>query len=246
MDPRFHSRHKWDGYFWLTFWLYSLVIILFGFAPPVQERFFGQDPQPASIALQLHVWSFTAWMCLLAIQAFLASKHKMELHRFFGLAMLPLALAMLGSAGMSEIYSADRAIENGRELNFRATTFGVLIGFAVLIPFAWAKRTDPPAHKRLILLATATILAGAHFRIWGAWWSDEWFEASFLSRFLYFHGGTLILVGMGIAYDLISRKALHPVYKIALPIMLAWQLAVIFAYDSDWFDPLIRPLIEAF
>lgn len=246
MDPRFTTRHKWDGYFWLFCLLYSLIVILFGFAPPVQDRFFDDVQEPASIALQLHVWSFSAWISLLAIQAYLASSKRMDTHRFFGLAMLPLALLMLLSAGISEIESAQRAIANGRGLNFRATTAGVLIGFAVIIPFAWAKRTDPPAHKRLILLATATIMAGAHFRNWGAWWSDDWFEASFVSRFLFFHGGTVILASIGMAYDLVTRKALHPVYKIAVPIMLLWQVLVIVAFDSEWIDPLLRPLVEAY
>lgn len=247
MDPKFSTRHKWDSYFWLFFWLYCFIVILFGFRPPVEARFFSDgDPVPATIALQAHVWSFSAWMSLLGIQAFLAGTNRMELHRFFGLAMLPLALVMLLSAGIGEMESAKRSGEGPFGPQFRATTFGVLIAFAVIVPIAWVKRTDPPAHKRLILLATATILAGAHFRNWGDWWSQEWFDESFLSRFLFFHGGTLILVSFGMAYDLISRKALHPVYKIAVPIMLAWQVAVIMAHDSEWFPRWLRPIIEAY
>ena len=71
MDARFTKRHEWDSRFWVFVWLYSLIVILFGFAPPVQDRFFDDVQEPASIALQLHVWSFSAWMSLLAIQAFL-------------------------------------------------------------------------------------------------------------------------------------------------------------------------------
>ena len=246
MDARFAKRHDWDSWFWVFVWLYSLVVILFGFAPPVQDRFFDDFQEPASIALQLHVWSFSAWMSLLAIQAYLVGKGKMNWHQFFGLAMVPLAIVMLWSAGVSEIGSAQRAIANGRTLEFRAVTFFMLIGFAVLVPFAWFARKNPPAHKRLILLATASIMAGAHFRNWGKWWSDEWFDESFISRLLFYFGGTMILMAFGVIYDLVSRKTLHPVYKIGVPIMLAAQIVVIMVHDSTWFDPWLRPFIENF
>ena len=248
MDPRFSARHKWDSWFWLVFWLYCFIVIMFGFRPPVEARFFSDgETVPATIALQAHVWSFSAWMSLLGIQAFLAGTNRMELHRFFGLAMLPLAAVMLSAAGFSEMESAQRSLAlQDFGVGFRAVTFGMLITFAVIVPFAWVKRKDPPAHKRLILLATASIMSGAHFRNWGAWWSQEWFDESFLSRLLFYYGGTMILASLGMAYDLISRKALHPVYKIAVPVMLAWQVAVIMAYDSEWFPRWFGPIIEAY
>lgn len=245
MDPRFTIRHKWDSRFWVFIWLYCLVVILFGFAPPVQDRFFDGSYEPASFALQVHVWSFSAWMVLLALQAYLVGTGRTNWHRQFGIAMLPLALIMLVSAGLGEIESTQRALARGRTVEFRAITFSMLIGFAILVPIAWYARRNPPAHKRLILMATASIMAGAHFRNWGVWWSEEWFDESFLSRLLFYFGGTMILITAGMIYDLISRKALHPVYKIGAPITLVAQILVIIVHDSTWFDPWLRPVIES-
>ncbi len=95
-------------------------------------------------------------------------------------------------------------------------------------------------------MATASIISGAHFRIWGDWWPEAWFDGSFMVRMLFFWGGTMILMTMGIIYDLISRGALHPVYKIGVPLVLGAQALIIVAFDSEWFDPLIRPLILAY
>lgn len=245
MDARFVKRHEWDSLFWLIVWLYALIVVLFGFADPVHARFVLGEKQPASIALQVHVWSFSAWLVLLALQAWLVGSARMDWHRQFGLAMLPLALIMLVSAGISETDSARRAMEAGRTLNFRAVTYGMLVGFTIFVILAWRERKNPPAHKRLILMATASVMAGAHFRTWGDWWPEGWFEASFLVRLLFFWGGTMIVIAMGMSYDLITRKALHPVYKIGAPLVVAAQILTIVAFDSDWFDPLIRPLIDA-
>lgn len=243
MNADFVGRHKWDSWFWAVVWAYCLIVILFGFAPPVKERFFDGTYEPASIALQIHVWSFSAWISLLAIQAFLAGKGQLKWHQQFGMVMLPLAVIMVLSAGAAELESAQRAIAAGRDVNFRATTFGTLICFSVLVPLAWVARKSPAAHKRLILMATASIMSGAHFRVWGRWWPEEWFDESFLSRLLFFFGGAMIVITFGMIYDLMTRKALHPIYKICVPIIIAAQVLLIVAYDSAGFDAWLRPIL---
>ena len=113
----------------------------------------------------------------------------------------------------------------------------------MLVLLAWKYRFDPPAHMRLMLMATAAILGGAHMRIWGDAWPESWLEESFASRLLFYFGGTLIIVSMGMAWDLLTRRRLHPVYIIGVPCLLAFYLLAIGLHDSPAWSDWVRPLL---
>ena len=246
MDKIFLERHGSDGWFWSLVWLYCVVIIAFGFEPPVRERFFDDFQEPASHALVLHVWTFSAWMCLLAFQAYIAANRRLEWHRKVGLLMIPLAVAMIWSALASELQFQQRALLNGKDSSdFFAVTATYLLTFAVLVSLAWSNRRNPPAHKRLMLMATAAILGGAHMRIWGDAWPEVWFDQSYFSRLLFFFGGTLIIVAFGISHDLLSRRRLHPVYIFGAPGLVAVYMVAIWLYDSPVWAQFARPFLAA-
>lgn len=244
MDQLFAKRHNLDAWFWCLVWIYAAVIIGFGFAPPVKDRFFDEYQEPASMALVVHVWSFSAWMCLLAFQAFIAATKRLELHRQVGIVMLPLAAAMVWSGLTSEMQFQQRSLESGRDnSDFFAVTATYLLTFSVLVSLAWLHRRNPPAHKRLMLLATAAILGGAHMRIWGDVWPESWIEENFASRLLFYFGGTLIIVAMGMAHDFLTRRRLHRVYIIGAPCLLVSYVLAIMLYDSPAWSDWVRPIL---
>jgi hypothetical protein len=247
MDPRFATRHAFDSRFWALIWLYILVIVLVGFSPPVQDRFFDEFQEPASIALQLHVWSFGAWMVLLAMQAWFASTGRMERHRMFGNAMLPLAAVMVLSAGIAELQFHQRVIANGgNEAGFTAISGTYLLPFCVLVPMAWIARKDPPAHKRLILMATATICAGAHLRTISIFSPEAfWRSDAYLNHLVFGFGGSMLIIAMGMAYDLYSRGSLHPVYRKVAPALFVLYAVAAWAYGSEGYADIARRVIEA-
>ncbi|QKG70512.1 hypothetical protein [Erythrobacter mangrovi] len=234
MDTRFAARHSGDSRFWAALWIYILLIVLLGFREPVTERFFDDFQEPASVALQLHVWSFAAWLVLLAMQAGLAATGRMDWHRKFGLAMLPLAALMVLSAGVAEFAAQQREVANGNSGAFSAFTIFYLVPFAVLVPLAWRARTNPPAHKRLILMATATICAGAHLRTVSSfdptlfWASDNYFTHLFIG-----FGGSMLIIAIGMAWDLYSRGALHPVYRVGAPILFTIYAVAAWVYGTE-------------
>jgi hypothetical protein len=244
MDQLFLKRHNLDAWFWGLVWIYAVVIIGFGFAPPVRERFFDEIQEPASMALVIHVWSFFAWMCLLAFQAFVAATKRLKWHRQLGIAMLPLAAVMIWSGLASELQFQQRSLENGRDnSDFFAVTATYLLTFSVLVSLAWLNRRNPPAHKRLILLATAAILGGAHMRIWGDAWPESWIEESFFSRLLFYFAGTLIIVAMGMMHDFMTRQRLHRVYILGAPCLLATYISAIALHDSAAWSNWVRPFL---
>ena len=244
MNQLFVKRHNSDSWFWVLAWIYCSIIIGFGFAPPVQDRFFDDFQEPASLALQIHVWSFSAWMCLLALQAFSAAKRRLDWHRNLGVVMLPLAAVMVSAGLVSEMQFQQRFLESGRDSSaFFAVSTTYLLAFSLLVLLAWTYRKNPPAHKRLVLIATATILGGAHLRIWEPLWPNGWFDNSFAFRLFFFFGGSLIIIAFGMAHDLLARGRLHTVYLFGAPGLLVLYVTAITLHDSPQWADWVRPIL---
>jgi hypothetical protein len=244
MDQSFSRRNASDAWFWGLTWVYCAIVIAFGFAPPVQERFFGQIQEPASFALVIHVWTFSAWMFLLAFQALVAATRRLEWHRMLGMLMIPLAAAMIWSGLASEMQFQQRVLERGQDSSdFFAISSTYLLTFAVLVLLAWSHRRNPPAHKRLVLLATAAILAGAHMRVWGGLWPDSWFDENYLFRLFFFFGGTLIIIAIGMIHDLLTRRRLHQVYVFGAPSLLIIYMIATSLHDNLAWSEWVRPML---
>jgi len=224
-------------------WLYILTIVLIGFSDPVSQRFFDEVREPAAWPLVIHVWSFSAWLGLLAIQAWCAATKRMEWHRTFGLVMLPLAAVMVWAAETSEVAAIMRDFGKGGSPTFLAISVTFVTTFSVFVILAWIKRSDPPAHKRLILLATAAIMGGAHTRSIGHFWPVVWDWRDFAHALPLWFGGTWIIFGIGVGYDLLTRGELHPVYKYAALPLLAVDALAAYLYASPAFDAWMRPFL---
>lgn len=246
-DPTlFHRRHGSDSWFWALVWLYLLWIVVIGFWDPVERRFFDPKVVPASWALVAHVWTFSAWLSLLAIQAFLAGTRRLVLHRTFGKAMLPLAGAMVVSAFNSERISLKRDMLAGETANWFAVPMAFLLTFSIFTVAAWVKRREAPAHKRLILISTATLVGGAHFRALTKLWPGlPWPETGYALPMLLFFGGTWLVVGAGVVHDLAARRAVHPVYRWAIPVLVGVQLVALALYNSPRFQAVMAPFLLA-
>jgi len=85
---------------------------------------------------------------------------------------------------------------------FLAVPLGDMFLFSLFVGMALWYRRDKEAHKRLMLLAYVSILAAAVAR---------WPGVLPLGPFGFF-GLTFLFVLAGVAYDLFSRRRVHPVY----------------------------------
>jgi hypothetical protein len=81
-----------------------------------------------------------------------------------------------------------------------------IVAFAILLAAAIVLRHRPDTHKRLMLLASISIVQPAFGRIF------RWpvFEAPGLEGLMLSVAAPFALVGALIMYDLLSRKSLHP------------------------------------
>jgi hypothetical protein len=108
--------------------------------------------------LQAHGAVTTAWMLLFMVQAGLVAAHRTDLHRKLGAIGLVIATALVILTLQSSVIA--RGLTN--RLVFSA---GALVMFAVFVILALWRRRDPDAHKRLMLLATLSLVAPAIARL---------------------------------------------------------------------------------
>jgi uncharacterized membrane protein YhaH (DUF805 family) len=236
----FAAHHQRDRLFFAVFVVIGFFAIAMGFKGPIMARYTGTPDYAAPLSLVVHVWSFFAWMGLLTLQVTLVRMRRLDLHRSVGMSLLALVPVMAISGIAAEVYSqhfwAPREPEN---IRFFIVPLLTIISFVVLAGFAYAQRRNASAHKRLILLATTTLLIAAFSR-----WLGDGIEAvvgkGVLPTFLIEYGGANLLILVLIAYDLATRGRVHRVYAVAVPLMLAVQVAASLIYHSDWWPGLVR------
>lgn len=241
---RFSDRHPADGWFWAVFLSVCLALILTGFAEPVAQRFRGQSPHPASLALVVHVWSYSAWIMLLAGQATLIALGRPRLHRRAGLAMLPLAAVMAWSGVVSQIEGDSLRYEQRPQLlavmplplSFVAMFLGCVVA-------AWTLRRQPAWHKRFVFLATAALMGGPFQRALGPHLFPL-LPPGVVTEFLINYGGIIVFAALGVSYDLVTRGRVHGAYLYGVPALLLVMASAIATTRSGWWPPIALRLVQ--
>jgi uncharacterized membrane protein YozB (DUF420 family) len=240
----FAVRHNADGWLWLVFLATSWLAITMGFLGPLHLRMKGMADYPAPAILIIHMIAYLGWMVLLTSQALLVSLRRFKLHQSFGFVGMPLAVFVTFTGISAEVFSQRfYAPSDPENVRFFMVPLVATIGFGVLALLAFLRRRDPPAHKRLMLLATAAVVQGAY----GRWWGDA-IEAAvgartYLGTFAHWFTGQDLILLATVAYDLATRGRVHPVNRYGVPFLIAMQIVAIAVWHSDWWPPLGRSLM---
>ena len=228
---RFVAYHKSDRNFFLAFLALCWLGVLMGFVPAAAKRYAGHADYPAPLMLQIHAFAFSAWMVLLTVQIGLIRTRRPQLHMRLGLVAFALIPIMAISGLLSEIYSQRfRSAEPDERAFFIIAMFEVA-AFATLAGAAVALRKTPAAHKRLILLATTMIVGAAY----GRWWAGPLYDVfgdGYGGLLVYTYAGTNLLLAVALGYDWATRGRFHRVYEIAVPAILAGEIATTIIYHS--------------
>jgi hypothetical protein len=112
----------------------------------------------------VHALFFYGWTLLLLRQTWLAAQGELGRHRELGVAGVALATGMLfvglnAAATSVRLAEAAGAGEAGRK--FAIVSVTAILLFAVLVAIALLNVRKPEVHKRLMLIATASILQAA-------------------------------------------------------------------------------------
>jgi hypothetical protein len=235
---------KWDRDFFLVWLLLIWVGIVMGFGSDMIHHI--QSHEAAyPIIVHFHAVAFVGFLVLLTTQLLLIRGNRHDLHRKLGVAGVALAAVMLvlGPATAIVVQRAQWGTPDS-DPAFVSIQFIGILDFFVLIVAAALSRNNPPAHKRLILLAILAI-SDAGFARWldgdiHAWFGGgDGFAITFAGFFL---ATDILVLGIG-AYDLITRKRLHPAYVAGAIWLFACQTAEVLLYHSPAWKTVATHLI---
>ena len=202
-----------DHRFFSIMSIVTAVTILTGFSHLYVPRLFGYAPGVPWI-IHLHALVFTGWLIFYVTQTTLVITGRTALHRRIGIAGVVLAALMLvvgTAATIAVTRRGDRGIP-GVEFpdpgGFLLLNLLAVSVFAILVAAGWYFRRNLQAHKRLMLMATASGLVGPG-----------------VSRLPFVSGNTpligvavLAFLFAGPLYDLVTRRRVHPSYFFSVPL----------------------------
>lgn len=145
-----------------------LAVAILGFARTYFLRPILPVPTPAPPGLthlvHLHAFLFTSWVLLLFAQTRLVAARRIDLHRQAGILAVALAIAMVGSGLLVALHAVLRGVAPfGMDPHrFLIVPLVAITLFAVFVVAGIrARRRDPQAHKRYMLLGTIALLPPA-------------------------------------------------------------------------------------
>ena len=220
--------------FYTRFAVCAFLIVFAGFAHTYYLRFaFATKGLP--LLLQAHGFLFTAWFVLLFVQARLVARHRVDLHRKLGLvgAMLaPLcacvAIGVSFTAGRRAFLRDPTSVIHSQ--GAAAMDYGTSLMFLALVATALYLRRRPEYHKRIIVLATCSLLLPAIGRI------------PLSDAVLFDAVGFWGLVAITevppltcILYDTIKHRRLHPAFGWGGAVLLAsFPAFLLFGASDSW------------
>jgi hypothetical protein len=191
-----------DRRFYLGASLAIVIAVFVGFAPTYYLR---QHFQTASLPLVDHIHGlvFTGWIVLFVAQAVLIAVRRIDLHRRLGVAGAALACAVVALGLLTATVSGRRSLASGNAgaLTFLAIPFTDMLVFGALAAAGLWYRRHRDTHKRLMFLATISLLGAAFAR---------WPFAVVASTPAGFFTATDLFIVAALAHDLVSERRLHP------------------------------------
>ena len=172
--------------------LAMIVTVFMGFAPTYYVT--RSEARPLTPLLHVHGAMATAWMLLFLVQTGLVAAQRLDSHRRLGLAGAAIAMALTIFTAVVSVVSRGFT----PRLTFSA---GAVLMFGIYVVAGFLKRREPPAHKRLMLLATIALLPPAISRMDVPFMPHNSFGPNFVGLFFLIPA---------FVYDLSTRGKIHP------------------------------------
>jgi hypothetical protein len=198
------------------------LLVFIGFSPTYFLSPFFEVPGregPWSPYLHLHGAVFTAWLALFVVQTCLIRADRRSLHMRLGILALVLAAAMIVLTGLTVV----DAINDGRTSpvgppipRLWIAISGALIaaGF-IFAGMYWRRNAD--THKRLMLIATITMVSPAMNRLWGHLDLGALLP---MSRATFSFAVIVTLICVCVCNDLWRRGRVHSAYAAGLVVVV--------------------------
>jgi hypothetical protein len=155
-----------ERYFYIGMSVAILVTVFAGFSRTfyIRPYFFPERLLPL---LVLHGIVFSAWIALFITQTSLIATKRTRTHMQLGVAGGVLAILMIVIGTITAVVRAKgpSPVPGFDALTFLTIPLGDMLVFAILVGAAFYFRRQPDTHKRLMLIATITLLPAAVARL---------------------------------------------------------------------------------
>ncbi len=165
------------------------------------KPYFGAPP--LTLLLHLHGIVFTSWLVLYLTQTVLVAAKRIDVHRRLGIIGAVIAVLMVVVGATTAIIRAKQGATPAAgipPLVFLVIPLADMFVFSCLIGAGFYFRRRPDIHKRLMLLATISILAAAIARL-----PFAFLQAGPPA----FFGVTDLFIVVCLLYDLLARGRIH-------------------------------------
>ena len=152
-----------------------LAIVLVGFSPSFYLKVFFETPE-LPFYLHVHGALLTVWFVLFFAQTMLIASRRTDLHRRLGVVGLVWAVPVVIVSTITNLLAVPRLVGLARPEEIAEVlaeggpivfaNFTVLVFFAICVASAAYFRRSAEIHKRLMLLASISIVPPAIDRLW--------------------------------------------------------------------------------
>jgi hypothetical protein len=207
----------------------ATTIAFAGFARTYYLKGLFDTPEISSL-VHVHGGVMTLWVVFFIVQVGLVSAGRTDLHRRLGIAGAALAVLVVGLGVVTAIDAARRGMPVGPPpLVFLAITLSVVVVFAIFVAAALYMRKRSDYHKRLMALATLTVIQPAVARVA--------VDVTGIFHPLLFFGITDVMLVLFIAWDTIRNRRLHPAFGWGMLFFIISQpVRFVIAGSGPWLE----------
>jgi hypothetical protein len=207
----------------------AALVVFGGFARSFYLK--GMFGTPALSELLLwHGVIMTLWFALFIVQARLVATGRTDLHRRLGVVGAFLVVLILAVGVATAIDAGRRGASPAPDVSplmFMAVPLVQVVVFAVLVGFALWYRRRSDIHKRLMLLATVSVVSPAIARLPLGFIQDGGLPVII--------GLTLLGVILCVIVDTVKNRRLHPAFGWGGAfVVVSWPLRLMLAGTEAW------------
>ncbi len=209
-------RRRRERWFYIGMSIALVITVFAGFAPTYYLRPYF-NTAPLMPLLHLHGFVFTSWLVLFVTQTTLVAAHRTDIHRRLGVAggVIAVLMVLLGiTTALVRAKQGATPLPGISPLSFLVVPLGDMFVFPILVGAGFYFRRRPDVHKRLMLLATISILAAAIARLP---------FAIMRAGPPAFFGLTDVFVVACVLYDLVTLRRIHRATALAGLFIVASQ-----------------------
>jgi hypothetical protein len=221
-------RRRRERWFYIAMSVALIITVFAGFSRTYYLRPYFTTA-PLMPLLHLHGLVFSSWLVLFATQTTLVAAHRTDIHRRLGIAggLIAVMMVILGvTTALIRAKQGSVPVPGASPLAFLVVPLGDMFVFTILVGAGFYYRRRPDVHKRLMLLATISILAAAIARLP---------FAIMQTGPPAFFGLTDLFVVACVLYDLITLRRFHRATVLAGLLIVASQpLRLMLAGTNAW------------